>query len=80
MDDQPEHLRRFASVPRGSNRGRLIEVLRRHGPLPRVELARGTGLSFAAISAITSRLMTEELLREAEIETEPAPALSDDVG
>jgi predicted NBD/HSP70 family sugar kinase len=80
MDDQPEHLRRFASVPRGSNRGRLIEVLRRHGPLPRVELARGTGLSFAAISAITSRLMTEELLCEAEIETEPAPALPDDVG
>jgi predicted NBD/HSP70 family sugar kinase len=62
-------------VLRGSNRGRLIEVLRRQGPSPRVELARSTGLSFAAISAITSRLMAEELLCEAETETELSPSL-----
>jgi predicted NBD/HSP70 family sugar kinase len=77
MDDRPEQLRRVAGVPRGSNRGRLIEALRRHGPLPRVELARSTGLSFPAISAITSRLIAEELLCEAE--TELAPSLPDDV-
>src|SRR5437868_11862716 len=66
MDQQPEPPRRASSVARGSNRGRLVEVLRRQGPSPRVELARSTGLSFPAISAITSRLMAEELLCEAE--------------
>ncbi|MBR0800776.1 ROK family protein [Bradyrhizobium jicamae] len=66
MDEQPEPTRRTSSVARGSNRGRLVEVLRRQGPLPRVELARSTGLSFPAISAITSKMMAEELLCEAE--------------
>src|SRR6516225_5614735 len=77
MNEQSEPLRRASNVARGSNRGRLIEVLRRHGPSPRVELARSTGLSFPAISAITSRLMAEELLCEAE--TELAPSLPDDI-
>jgi predicted NBD/HSP70 family sugar kinase len=76
MNEQPEPPRRASSVARGSNRGRLVEVLRRQGPLPRVELARSTGLSFAAISAITSRLMAEELLCEAE--TEAATSWTDD--
>jgi predicted NBD/HSP70 family sugar kinase len=53
-------------MARGSNRGRLIEVLRRQGPLPRVELARSTGLSFPAVSGLTSRLIAEELLCETE--------------
>lgn len=69
MNEQPELLRRASSVNRGSNRGRLVEVLRRQGPVPRVELARSTGLSFPAISAITSKLITDELLREAETES-----------
>jgi predicted NBD/HSP70 family sugar kinase len=69
MDEQPETPRRTSGLARGSNRGRLVEVLRRQGPSPRVELARSTGLSFPAISAITSRLMAEELLCEAETET-----------
>src|SRR6266849_1914115 len=59
MGEQPEPPRRASSVARGSNRGRLVEVLRRQGPSPRVELARSTGLSFPAISAITSRLMAD---------------------
>src|SRR5205809_7472641 len=58
--------RRVSNVARGSNRGRLVEVLRRQGPLPRVELARSTGLSFPAISGLTSRLIAEELLCETE--------------
>ena len=66
MNEQPEPPRRASGVARGSNRGRLVEVLRRQGPSPRVELARSTGLSFPAISAITSRLMAEELLCETE--------------
>lgn len=65
-------------MARASNRGRLVDVLRRQGPLPRVELARSTGLSFAAISAITSRLIAEELLCEAETETAVAASWSDD--
>jgi predicted NBD/HSP70 family sugar kinase len=73
MDVQSEPLRRVAGAPRGSNRGRLIQILRRHGPSPRVELARSTGLSFPAISAITSRLIAEELLCEAEAELAPYP-------
>jgi predicted NBD/HSP70 family sugar kinase len=78
MDEQPEPPRRASSVARGSNRARLVEVLRRQGPSPRVELARSTGLSFPAISAITSRLMAEELLCEAETETGAATSWSDD--
>src|SRR5215471_20557107 len=66
MDDWPGHFRRAADVPRGSNRDRLIEALRCRGPMPRVELARSTGLSFPAISAITSRMMAEELLSETD--------------
>jgi predicted NBD/HSP70 family sugar kinase len=66
MVDQIEPLRRISGTARGTNRGRLIEVLRRQGPLPRVELARSTGLSFAAVSGLTSRLIAEELLCETE--------------
>jgi predicted NBD/HSP70 family sugar kinase len=78
MDDQPDPPRRTSSVARGSNRGRLVEILRRQGPLPRVELARSTGLSFAAVSAITSKLIAEELLREAETDAGVAPSWPDD--
>lgn len=80
MNEQPTPTRRASTAARGSNRGRLIEVLRRQGPLPRVELARSTGLSFAAISAITSKLIAEELLCEAETEPGPATFWSDDAG
>ncbi len=66
MVDQTEPPRRVSSMARGSNRGRLVEVLRRQGPLPRVELARSTGLSFPAVSGLTSRLIAEELLCETE--------------
>jgi predicted NBD/HSP70 family sugar kinase len=63
MDDELKPAR-ASSLARGSNRGRLIEALRRQGPMPRVELARSTGLSFPAISAITSKMMAEDLLSE----------------
>lgn len=79
MDGQPEPPRRASSVARGSNRGRLIEALRRQGPLPRVELARSTGLSFPAISAITSRLIADELLCEAEAGAMSWPDDTDEV-
>lgn len=75
MTDQTESPRRISGMARGSNRGRLVEVLRRHGPLPRVELARSTGLSFPAVSGLTSRLIAEELLCETET---VAPSWADD--
>jgi predicted NBD/HSP70 family sugar kinase len=71
MVDQIELPRRISNTARSSNRGRLVEVLRRQGPLPRVELARSTGLSFPAVSGLTSRLIAEELL--CETETAPTP-------
>src|SRR6187402_2067653 len=71
MVDQIEPPRRMSSIARGSNRGRLDEVLRRQGPLPRVELARSTGLSFPAVSGLTSRLIAEELLCETETAATP---------
>jgi predicted NBD/HSP70 family sugar kinase len=46
--------------------------------MPRVELARSTGLSFPAISAITSKLIAQELLCEAETEAGAATSWSDD--
>jgi len=48
--------------------------------MPRVELARSTGLSFPAISAITSKLIAEELLCEAETEASQAISWPDDSG
>jgi len=48
--------------------------------MPRVELARSTGLSFPAISAITSKLIAEELLCEAETEAGAAGSWADDSG
>jgi predicted NBD/HSP70 family sugar kinase len=45
-----------------------------------VELARSTGLSFPAISAITSKLIAEGLLREAETEPNAAMSWPDDAG
>src|SRR6201996_7812144 len=80
MNEQSESLRRASGVARGSNRGRLVEVLRRQGPTARVELARSTGLSFAAISAITSKLMAEELLCEAETDAGAAMSAPDAAG
>ena len=60
MVDQIEPSRRVSNTARESNRGRLVDVLRRQGPLPRVALARSTGLSFPAVSGLTSRLIAEE--------------------
>src|SRR5262245_60718180 len=42
---------------RDSSRARLLRQLRRHGPMPRVELGRRMGLSAAAVSTITSELI-----------------------
>jgi predicted NBD/HSP70 family sugar kinase len=46
------------------NRGIVLEVLRRSGPLARSELGRMTGLSLAAITSITAQLMDDDVVLE----------------
>jgi predicted NBD/HSP70 family sugar kinase len=50
------------------NRGNVLQLVRRHGPVARLTLARFTGLTEAAISRITRELINAGLLREAGIE------------
>lgn len=59
----PRRALRVAHV-RAANRAAVLRLLRRHHPLSRVELARRTGLSEAAVSRIIAELMEEGLLVE----------------
>jgi predicted NBD/HSP70 family sugar kinase len=54
-----------SDLVRRQNRLLLIEALRQHGPLARVELGRQTGLSPASITAISSQLIADGILEEA---------------
>lgn len=49
---------------RRQNRHIVLEVLRTHGPMPRVELGRKTGLSPASITSITTQLIQEQAMLE----------------
>lgn len=53
---------------RRQNRGLVLECLRSAGPMARVELGRHTALSPASITSITSDLIAEGLVREADAE------------
>ncbi|MEO6608296.1 MAG: ROK family transcriptional regulator [Aestuariivirga sp.] len=55
---------------RRQNRHLLLEALRFHGPAPRVELGRLTSLSPATVTSITTQLLSEGYLREAEVKIE----------
>lgn len=46
------------------NRHRLLQAIRLHGPLARVDLGNIVGLSPASVSSITAELMREGLIRE----------------
>jgi predicted NBD/HSP70 family sugar kinase len=59
----PRRALRVANV-RAANRAAVLRLLRRHHQLSRVELARRTGLSEAAVSRIIGELMEEGLLVE----------------
>ncbi len=56
------------------NRREIIETLRVYGPMARVMLGRQTGLSPATVTAITSDLMAEGLLKEVKSEPPASPA------
>ena len=53
-----------SDLVRRQNRLLLLEALRQHGPLARVELGRHTGLSPASITSISSQLIADGILHE----------------
>lgn len=63
-----------SDLVRRQNRHLLLEALRFHGPAPRVELGRLTSLSPATVTSITTQLLSEGYLREAEDQVEKPDA------
>jgi predicted NBD/HSP70 family sugar kinase len=55
-----------SELVRRQNRRVVLDALRRHGPLARIELGRATGLSPASITSIASQLITEKAIEEVE--------------
>ncbi len=55
-----------SDLVRRQNRLLLIEALRQHGPLARIEMGRHTGLSPASITSIASQLIADGILQEAD--------------
>ncbi len=53
-----------SDLVRRQNRLLLLDALRQHGPLARVELGRHTGLSPASITSISSQLISDGILQE----------------
>ena len=62
-----------SDLVRRQNRRLLLDALRQHGPLARIELGRRTGLSPASITSIASQLIADGILQE--VEDQQAPAL-----
>jgi predicted NBD/HSP70 family sugar kinase len=55
-----------SELVRRQNRRVVLNALRSHGPLARIELGRATGLSPASITSIASQLITENIVEELE--------------
>lgn len=53
-----------SDLVRRQNRRLVLEALRQHGPLARIELGRSTGLSPASITSISSQLIADGILEE----------------
>jgi predicted NBD/HSP70 family sugar kinase len=64
-----------SELVRRQNRRVVLNALRQHGPLARIELGRATGLSPASITSIASQLIAEDILQELEQDF-PLPASS----
>jgi len=64
-ESQDPVTRRSADPIREQNRKRVLDVLRRQGPVARIDLARLCGLSPATVTVITADLMQAGLIREA---------------
>jgi predicted NBD/HSP70 family sugar kinase len=55
-----------SELVRRQNRRVVLNALRQHGHLARIELGRATGLSPASITSIASQLISEKILEELE--------------
>ena len=55
-----------SELVRRQNRRVVLNALRRHGALARIELGRSTGLSPASITSIASQLIAEKVIEELE--------------
>src|SRR5574340_51277 len=51
-------------VMREANNTLVLRLIRQHGPLARVAIARRTGLSRTTVSSIVDDLLGEEIVRE----------------
>lgn len=49
---------------RAYNKRMILNLIRQHGPLPKAEIARLTGLSAQAVSVIVNALLKEQLVRK----------------
>lgn len=49
---------------REANNALVLRLIRQHGPMARVAIARRTGLSRTTVSSIVDRLLSEEIVRE----------------
>ena len=64
-----------SDLVRRQNRLLLLEALRQHGSLARVEMGRHTGLSPASITSISSQLIADGILEEVQGPLAPAGPL-----
>ena len=55
-----------ASIVKGINTKNILEIIRKHGPISRIEIAEITGLTPATITNITSELIDKKLVIEGE--------------
>ena len=63
-----------SDLVRRQNRRIVLEALRQHGPLARIELGRHTGLSPASITSIASQLIEDAIVQERhDMPAEPEP-------
>ena len=52
------------SAFKSNNRLRILDLIRRKGPISRVQLASIVGISTAAVTGITNNLLERNLIRE----------------
>ena len=52
-----------SDLVRRQNRRLVLDALRQHGPLARIELGRHTGLSPASITSISSQLISDGIVQ-----------------
>ncbi|MCV6584357.1 MAG: ROK family transcriptional regulator [Marinibacterium sp.] len=50
--------------PRELGRRQILDAIRAHGPVPRIELARMTGISRATVTTITAEMLAHGLIEE----------------